>query len=118
MQPAHPHPRLLTAVAAWQRAYRHVLYASFLFFLALMVGACWWGLGWPAAVESFRTVLGPFVAVLLVSVSVSSLSSYDVGRLALPFRPFYCLALGLATSAGFERSRRVTRRLAAILHTP
>ncbi len=113
VQPAHPRPRLLGEVAAWHRAYRHVLYASFPFFLVLMASACWWGLGWPGAIESFRTVIGPFVAMLFVSVSASSLSSYDVGRLALPFRPFYCLALGLATSAGIERGRRVARTLAA-----
>ncbi len=103
MQPAHPSPGWLAAVGAWRRAYRKVFYASFPLFVVLLGLACWNGLGWPAAVAPFRTFMGPFIAALLASVALGSLSTYDVGRLALPFHPFYCLAWGLA--AGWAAAR-------------
>jgi thiosulfate reductase cytochrome b subunit len=103
MRPEHPSPGWLAAVGAWQRAYRKVLYASFPLFVVLLGLACWNGLGWPAAVAPFRAFVGPFVVALLVTVALGSLSTYDVGRLALPFHPFYCIEWGLV--AGWAAAR-------------
>jgi hypothetical protein len=108
----HPDARWIAAIRAWRDAYRDLLYASFPLFLVLL-GLAWWnGLGWPAAVGPFRHLLGPFVVVLFVSTAMSSLSSYDVGRLGLAFRPVNGLlwamaVVGVAVRAGRWRRGRV-----------
>jgi hypothetical protein len=105
MHCAHPRAGWLAALGAWRRVYRKLFYASFPLFVLLFGLGCWNGLGSPAAVEPFRTLIGPFVATLLGSVAVGSLSTYDVGRLALPVHPFYCLAWGLLATWTAERFR-------------
>ncbi|HLK10915.1 MAG TPA: hypothetical protein VKW76_06005 [Candidatus Binatia bacterium] len=103
MQPEHPSPGWLAATGAWRRAYRRIFYASFPLFVVLLGLACWNGLGWPAAVAPLRAFVGPFVVGLLATVALGSLSTYDVGRLALPVHPFYCLEWGLV--AGWVAAR-------------
>jgi hypothetical protein len=112
MQFEHPHPGWLAAVGAWRRAYRRIVYASFPLFVVLLGLGCWNGLGSSAAVGPFRAFVGPFVTALLAAVALGALSTYDVGRLALPVHPFYCLASGLAAGWAAARLRafRRTRR--------
>lgn len=111
MQLAHPSPIVVGYVGAWRDRYRKLLFASFPLFVVLLAAACWRGLGFPAAAEAFRGVLGPFVLVLFATTALASLSNYDLGRLGLAFRPVNALLWGLA--CGWVVTR-VAERLARL----
>ncbi len=104
-QPSHPRPALLAAMHVWHDVFRGVFYASFPLFLLLLAVACWNGLGWPNAIAPFREVAVPLVVLILGTTAIASLSTYDVGRIALGMRPVYCLAIGLGVAWGVERVR-------------
>src|SRR5207247_2471189 len=98
---------LLRALSRLHSRYRGLFYGSFPLFVVLLGTFAANGFGWPVACRAARDVIVPFVAVLFVSVGLSSLATYGVGRLALAFHPFDAICWACAAGAVAHRLRAV-----------
>ena len=98
-QYVHPDAALLHVLSRFHSRYRGLFYGSFPLFLVLLGMFAANGFGWPVARAAGREVIVPFVAVLFVSVGLSSLGTYGVGRLAIAFHPFDALCWACASGA-------------------
>jgi hypothetical protein len=116
-KPNHRQPRVFAALVQWHRWYRDALYEArsrFRLFVVLLVIATVTGFGWAPAATGFRTVITPFVVERLVSTALLAMGTDQVGRLAMAFRPFYCLAIALACVRFALSTRAVLHARAAV----
>jgi hypothetical protein len=112
-RPTHAHPAVFGAVVGWHGFYRAVFYwppALFGVFLVLLMAATWNGIGWRGATPEFRAVITPFIGERFLSTALLAMGTDQVGRLAMAFRPFYDVVLGLAGVRLFLFLRNVAVR--------
>lgn len=111
-RPNHEDDRAFPAVVLWHGWYREALYwpiPLLALFGTLMIGAMWNGLGWPRATPALRTIITPFIAERFLSTALLAMGTDAVGRLAMAFRPFYCLLLALTGVRLYLVARSITR---------
>jgi hypothetical protein len=114
-KPTHRQPRVFAVVVRWHGWYRAALYRAssrFRVFLLLSLVATVNGFGWPRAARAFQTVITPFVVERFVSTALLAMGTDQVGRLAMAFRPFYCLVIALAVVRLARAARTVRAWLA------